>query len=95
MAGRKGVIDTALQTSVSGYGQRQGVKLNEDTKIYPDYTVRDINGRIYQYIFGEAGYDPAAVITVNGRQTFCKVSRIVDRLSRSHTAKPIRALNKE
>lgn len=95
MAGRKGVIDTALQTSVSGYGQRQGVKLNEDIKIYPDYTVRDINGRIYQYIFGEVGYDPAAVLTVNGRQTFCNVSRIVDRLSRSHAAKPIRALNKE
>ena len=82
MAGRKGVIDTALLTSVSGYGQRQGVKLNEDIKIYPDYTVRDVNDRLYQYIFGEVGYDPSQTIMVNGKQTFCDISRLVSRLKK-------------
>ena len=82
MAGRKGVIDTALLTSVSGYGQRQGVKLNEDIKIYPDYTVRDVNGRLYQYIFGEVGYDPSQTIMVNGYQTICDVDRLVKRLKK-------------
>lgn len=84
MAGRKGVIDTALLTSVSGYGQRQGVKLNEDIKIYPDYTVRDINGRLYQYIFGEVGYDPSQTIVVNGKQTICDIYRLVKRLHKGH-----------
>lgn len=85
MAGRKGVIDTALLTSVSGYGQRQGVKLNEDIKIYPDYTVRDVNGRLYQYIFGDVGYDPSQTIMVDGNQTFCNVYRLVQRLNRPYT----------
>jgi len=80
MAGRKGVIDTALLTSVSGYGQRQGVKLNEDIKIYPDFTVRDVNGRLYQYIFGEVGYDPSQTIIVDGKQTICDIYRLVERL---------------
>lgn len=84
MAGRKGVIDTALLTSVSGYGQRQGVKLNEDIKIYPDYTVRDVNGRLYQYIFGEAGYDPSQVLMVDNTQTFCNIYRLVDRLNKPY-----------
>jgi DNA-directed RNA polymerase subunit A' len=84
MAGRKGVIDTALLTSVSGYGQRQGVKLNEDIKIYPDYTVRDVNGRLYQYIFGEVGYDPSQTIMVNGCQTICDVGRLIDRLKKPY-----------
>lgn len=82
MAGRKGVIDTALLTSVSGYGQRQGVKLNEDIKIYPDYTVRDVNGRLYQYIFGEVGYDPSQTVMINGHQTICDIYRLVERLKK-------------
>lgn len=85
MAGRKGVIDTALLTSVSGYGQRQGVKLNEDIKVYPDYTVRDVNGRLYQYIFGEVGYDPAQTIVVDGQQTVCDIVRLVERLKKPLT----------
>lgn len=96
MAGRKGVIDTALLTSVSGYGQRQGVKLNEDIKIYPDYTVRDVNGRLYQYIFGEVGYDPSQIIMVNGKQTFCNIYRLVKRLTKSFNKNiNLRKLNSE
>lgn len=97
MAGRKGVIDTALLTSVSGYGQRQGVKLNEDIKIYSDYTVRDVNGRLYQYIFGDAGYDPSQTIVVDGVQTFCDIYRLVERLKKSlkNTTPLFRHLNDE
>lgn len=96
MAGRKGVIDTALLTSVSGYGQRQGVKLNEDIKIYPDYTVRDVNGRLYQYIFGEVGYDPSQTVMVNGKQTFCDIYRLTERLKKSLSEQELkRKLNEE
>jgi DNA-directed RNA polymerase subunit A' len=95
MAGRKGVIDTALLTSVSGYGQRQGVKLNEDIKIYPDYTVRDVNGRLYQYIFGETGYDPSQTITVNGKKTICDIERLVERLKKPFGDIEMRKLDEE
>jgi DNA-directed RNA polymerase beta' subunit len=95
MSGRKGVSDTALLTSVSGYGQRQGVKLNEDIKIYPDFTVRDVNGRLYQYIFGEAGYDPSQTVIVDGVQTFCDVHRLVSRLLRSQRKSSMRPLTSE
>jgi DNA-directed RNA polymerase beta' subunit len=97
MAGRKGVIDTALLTSVSGYGQRQGVKLNEDIKVYADYTVRDINGRLYQYIFGDVGYDPAQTIKVGSSQTFCDVYRLVERLKKpfEKTCEEFRKLDEE
>lgn len=95
MAGRKGVIDTALLTSVSGYGQRQGVKLNEDIKIYPDYTVRDTNGRLYQYIFGDTGYDPSQTIMINGKQTICDIYRLVAKLTKSlKNNPPLRKLTK-
>lgn len=96
MAGRKGVIDTALLTSVSGYGQRQGVKLNEDIKVYPDYTVRDINGRMYQYIFGEVGYDPSQTIVVDGVPTILNVYRLSKRLnSRCVSTEMMRQLTDE
>jgi DNA-directed RNA polymerase beta' subunit len=95
MAGRKGVIDTALLTSVSGYGQRQGVKLNEDIKIYPDYTVRDVNGRLYQYIFGEVGYDPSETIMVNGHQTICDIVRLVNRLKKPYRTEFRKLSNEE
>jgi DNA-directed RNA polymerase beta' subunit len=97
MAGRKGVIDTALLTSVSGYGQRQGVKLNEDIKIYPDYTVRDVNGRLYQYIFGEMGYDPSQTIMIDGNQTICDIQRLVERLKKpfKNTTVEFRKLDEE
>lgn len=95
MAGRKGVIDTALLTSVSGYSQRQGVKLNEDIKIYPDYTVRDINGRLYQYIFGEVGYDPSQTIMVDGNQTICNIYRLVERLKKPYKNETFRNLTCE
>ena len=95
MAGRKGVIDTALLTSVSGYGQRQGVKLNEDIKIYPDYTVRDVNGRLYQYIFGDVGYDPSQTIVINGKQTICDIYRLVQRFKKPFENSVFRKLNEE
>jgi len=44
-------------TSDSGYIQRRLVKAMEDAKIYYDNTVRNSNGTIIQYIYGEDGMD--------------------------------------
>lgn len=69
MAGREGVIDTAIRTSETGYIQREFVKLMEDIKVAYDGTVRDSSDEIIQFAFGGDGLDPTFVQaqTVEGR----------------------------
>ena len=46
MAGREGLIDTAVKTSRSGYLQRCLMKHLESLKVAYDYTVRDADQSI-------------------------------------------------
>ena len=57
MGGREGLIDTAVKTSETGYIQRKLVKAMEDAVIATDYTVRNSNGTILQFLYGEDGFD--------------------------------------
>lgn len=57
MAGREGLIDTAVKTSRSGYLQRCLVKHLESLIVNYDMTVRDSNGSIIQYLYGEDGLE--------------------------------------
>ncbi|GLJ25883.1 hypothetical protein SUGI_0496070 [Cryptomeria japonica] len=57
MAGRDGLVDTAVKTSRSGYLQRCLIKNLECLKVYYDYTVRDSDGSIIQFHYGEDGVD--------------------------------------
>jgi DNA-directed RNA polymerase I subunit RPA1 len=57
MAGREGLIDTAVKTSRSGYLQRCLVKHLESLKVNYDNTVRDSDGSILQFHYGEDGLD--------------------------------------
>ena len=57
MAGRIGLIDTAVRTSQTGYLQRRLVKAMEDCKIHHDLTVRNANNFIVQFLYGEDGID--------------------------------------
>ena len=59
MAGRIGLIDTAVKTSETGYIQRRLVKSMEDCKINHDGTVRNAAGYIVQFLYGHDGADPA------------------------------------
>lgn len=61
MGGREGLIDTAVKTSDSGYIQRKLVKMMEDLHVEYDGTVRNINGSIYQFIYGGDGIDSIAI----------------------------------
>jgi len=61
MGGREGLIDTAVKTSDTGYIQRKLVKLMEDIHVDQDYTVRDINGCIVQFLYSEDGIDSTCV----------------------------------
>lgn len=57
MAGREGLVDTAVKTSRSGYLQRCLIKNLECLKVCYDYTVRDSDGSIVQFYYGEDGVD--------------------------------------
>jgi DNA-directed RNA polymerase I subunit RPA1 len=58
MAGREGLVDTAVKTSRSGYLQRCLVKHLEELKVCYDRSVRDAEGNMYQTVYGEDGLDP-------------------------------------
>jgi DNA-directed RNA polymerase beta' subunit len=57
MAGREGLIDTAVKTSRSGYLQRCIVKGMEGLHVEYDTSVRDSDGTMVQFLYGEDGLD--------------------------------------
>ena len=61
MAGREGLIDTAVKTANSGYLQRRFVKAMEDLKSFHDYSIRDNNNQIIEFMYGGDGFDPVKI----------------------------------
>jgi DNA-directed RNA polymerase beta' subunit len=57
MAGRTGLIDTAIKTSQTGYIQRRLIKALEDVTIAYDMTARNM-GKIIQFKYGDDGSNP-------------------------------------
>jgi len=57
MAGREGLIDTAVKTSRSGYLQRCLVKGLETLHVAYDKTVRDCEQNVIQFLYGEDALD--------------------------------------
>jgi DNA-directed RNA polymerase II subunit RPB1 len=55
MAGRIGLVSTAVKTAETGYIQRKLIKALEDCKIAHDLTIRNANGIIVQFLYGEDG----------------------------------------
>ena len=68
MAGREGLVDTAVKTSRSGYLQRCLVKHLEELKVNYDNTVRDSGGNIIQFLYGEDGIDPCSSAILKGNK---------------------------
>ncbi|KNZ48173.1 DNA-directed RNA polymerase [Puccinia sorghi] len=61
MAGREGLIDTAVKTAETGYIQRRLLKALEDVMVTYDGTVRNSLGDIVQFVYGEDGVDGGTV----------------------------------
>lgn len=61
MAGREGLIDTAVKTAETGYIQRRLVKALEDLSARYDGTVRNSLGDIVQFLYGEDGLDAMCI----------------------------------
>ncbi|KAG7904960.1 hypothetical protein KL907_003176 [Ogataea polymorpha] len=61
MAGREGLIDTAVKTAETGYIQRRLLKALEDIMVHYDGTTRNSLGDVIQFIYGEDGLDGTQV----------------------------------
>jgi DNA-directed RNA polymerase I subunit RPA1 len=57
MAGREGLIDTAVKTSRSGYLQRCLIKHLEGIRVHYDYTVRGSDSSVFQFHYGGDSLD--------------------------------------
>ncbi|XP_057669657.1 DNA-directed RNA polymerase I subunit RPA1 [Diorhabda carinulata] len=68
MAGREGLIDTAVKTSRSGYLQRCLIKHLEGLKVSYDMTVRNSDKSVIQFLYGEDGMDIAKSQFFNEKQ---------------------------
>lgn len=73
MTGRDSLMDTALRTPKSGYLYRRLANAMQDLRVEYDSTVRDANGRIVQFLYGEDGLDVSK--TESG---VINVKRIID-----------------
>jgi len=70
MDGRNGMIDTAINTAITGYMQRKTIKAMEDVYVSYDSTVRDESNQIIQFIYGENGYDPNIIFLESIKKEF-------------------------
>ncbi len=57
ITGRNTLMDTSLRTPKSGYLQRRLINAMVDLRVEYDRTVRDGEGRIIQFLYGEDGID--------------------------------------
>ena len=62
MAGREGIIDTAIKTADSGYIQRKMVKGCEDIHIANDGTVRTATNQIIQIVYAGCNYNHVKLV---------------------------------
>lgn len=58
MAGREGLVDTAVKTAETGYMSRRLIKALEDLYVHYDLTVRDASSAIVQLKYGDDALDP-------------------------------------
>jgi len=61
IAGREGIIDTAIKTSTTGYIQRRFMKALENITIQWDGSARNSDRSIVQFKYGDDGFDPMRI----------------------------------
>lgn len=58
MGGREALVNTAIRTARSGYMQRRLINALQDLVVFDDFTVRNADMSIIQFIYGGDGKDP-------------------------------------
>ena len=82
MSGREGVSDSAMKTAVSGYIHRKMVKVLEDVQIKYDGTVRNSQGSIIQWAYGDDDMDRSQTVVLDQKTEIVDVKRIVEKLNK-------------
>jgi DNA-directed RNA polymerase subunit A' len=59
VSGREGLVDTAVRTAQSGYMYRRLQNALQDFYVAYDGTVRNSEGMVIQFRYGEDGVDPS------------------------------------
>lgn len=89
MAGREGLVDTAVKTSRSGYLQRCLMKHLEELKICYDFTVRNAEGSVVQFRYGEDALDPTKAAFLDcSERSYTFLARNYHSLKRHNTPLP-------
>ena len=82
-AGREGLTDTAIKTSETGSMHHRIVKALEDSKVYEDGSVRNAFGVIFDYTYGEDGFNAEMVESVSTKTgsfaSFINIQRLAAR----------------
>lgn len=58
MGGREGLVDTAVKTAETGYMARRLMKALEDLSLQYDYTVRNSESTVVQFVYGDDSLNP-------------------------------------
>lgn len=89
--GREGLMDTSVKTAETGAIQHQVIKSLEDIKVAQDGTVRNAAGTIFQYVYGEDGFDASELERVNmggigdnSIISFIDIERLAGRINASY-----------
>jgi DNA-directed RNA polymerase III subunit RPC1 len=67
MAGREGLVDTAVKTAETGYMQRRLMKALEDLSTQYDNSVRNSGGYVVQFQYGDDLLDPIHMEATEGK----------------------------
>jgi DNA-directed RNA polymerase II subunit RPB1 len=77
MASRVTLADTSIKTSTSGYTERRLVKTMEDLKPDGYGIIRNSEGRIVSWSYGDHGISADKIRIVNGDETFLNIQDMV------------------
>lgn len=69
-AGREGILDTGQKTPKVGYVQRKLARMLGDVRIVGDGTVRDAEGRVIMFRYGDDFFNPSYVESVRFRPVY-------------------------
>jgi len=58
MGGREALVNTAIRTARSGYMQRRLINALQDLVVHNDFTVRNADMSVIQFVYGGDGKDP-------------------------------------
>ncbi|XP_022661232.1 DNA-directed RNA polymerase III subunit RPC1-like isoform X1 [Varroa jacobsoni] len=75
MAGREGLVDTAVKTAETGYMQRRLIKSLEDMMLHYDSSVRSSTGDVIQFEYGADALDPAMI---EGKDNVVDFNRVLE-----------------